>query len=89
MSSIEIFLLYFICTGLITYALERYDLKQIRAGKHREEMQAIEEFMPDWQEYIWLADVLALAFGWLMLPLVLVDAVAEKLFGKTFFKITK
>ena len=52
-------------------------------------MQAIEEVMPDWQEYIWLADVLALAFGWLMLPLVLVDAVAEKLFGKTFFKITK
>lgn len=89
MSSIEIFLLYFVFTGLVTYALERYDLKQIRAGKHKEEMQAIEEVMPDWQEYIWLVDVLALAFGWLMLPLVLVDAVAEKLFGKTFFKITK
>ena len=89
MGSIEIFLLYFIFTGLVTYALERYDLKQIRAGKHKEEMQAIEEVMPDWQEYIWLVDVIALAFGWLMLPLVLLDAVAEKLFGKPFFKITK
>lgn len=89
MSNIEIFLLYFVFTGLVTYALERYDLKQIRAGKHKEEIQAIEEFMPDWQEYIWLVDVLALAFGWLILPSVLVDAVAEKLFGKTFFKITK
>ena len=89
MSSTEIFVLYFVFTGLVTYALERYDLKQIRAGKHKEEIQAIEEVMPDWQEYIWLVDVLALAFGWLMLPLVLLDAVAGKLFGKPFFKITK
>ena len=43
MSNIEIFVLYFVFTGLVTYALERYDLKQIRAGKHKEEMQAIEE----------------------------------------------